>query len=358
NVVKAFVKESAQTGIDLFRVFDALNYLPNLELAIEAVRDTGLLCEAAICYTGDILDRSRPKYNLDYYVRLAKHLEKRGANLLAIRARAGLCKRNAAKELWRALRQEGGLPIHFHTHDCAGGQIASYLLAAGEGVDIVDCAMAPLAALTSQPSLQALVESLRFSERDTGLDAEVMQAAADYWQDVRRYYLAFRSGPNPAPAEVYRNEMAGGQYTNLYQQAQALGLESRWHYVCRMYAEVNCLFGDIIKVTPTSKVVGDMALFMVGNNLTPKDVLEGQRELAFPESVVEFFEGRLGPPPGGFPEKLQKRVLRGRKPIEGRPGASLPPADFDKARQAVQKQIGRNVNDRELLGYLLYPRVF
>jgi pyruvate carboxylase len=364
NVVRAFVKESAQAGIDLFRIFDALNGLPNLQLAIEAVRDTGMLCEAAICYTGDILDPSRKKYNLAYYVNLAKELEKRGANLLAIKDMAGLCKPYAAQMLIRALRQEIGIPIHFHTHDCAGGQIASYLLAAEEGVSIVDCAMAPLSGLTSQPSLHALVEALRFRPRATQLDDDALQEVADYWASVRRLYAPFETGQLAPTADVYLNEMPGGQYTNLYQQAQALGLEGRWREVCRMYAEVNRMFGDIIKVTPTSKVVGDMALFMVGNNLTPDDVLHGTRELSFPESVVEFFEGRLGEPPGGFPEELQKRVLRGRPPLfasgqmGGRPGASLPPVDFAAARATLEQQLGRAVTERELLSYLLYPRVF
>lgn len=358
NVVKAFVQESAWAGIDLFRIFDALNYLPNLQLAIECVRETGMLCEAAICYTGDVLDPKRDKYDLAYYVNLAKELEKRGANILAIKDMAGLCKPFAARALVRALRQEVGLPIHFHTHDCAGGQVASYLKASEEGVDVVDCAMAPLAGLTSQPSMQSVVEALRFMERDTGLPGDALQEVADYWQDVRKYYLPFETGQVAPQSDVYRNEMPGGQYTNLYQQAQALGLDSRWHEICRVYAEVNQLFGDIVKVTPTSKVVGDMALFMVGNNLTAEDVLEGKRELSFPESVVEFFEGRLGPPPGGFPEKLRQRVLRGKPGIEGRPGASLQPADFAKAKQTLEKQVGRTVNDRELVSYLLYPRVF
>jgi pyruvate carboxylase len=358
NVVRAFVKESAGAGIDLFRIFDALNYLPNLELAIGAVRDTGMLCEAAICYTGDILDPKRTKYDLAYYVNLAKELERRGANLLAIKDMAGLCKPYAARKLVGALRQEVGIPIHFHTHDCAGGQVASYLEAAEEGVSIVDCAIAPLAGLTSQPSLQALVEALRFGERDTGLDAEALQGAADYWQDVRPCYAPFETGQVAPQADVYRNEMPGGQYTNLYQQASAMGLGGRWHEVCRMYAEVNRMFGDIIKVTPTSKVVGDMALFMVGNDLSPAEVVDGERDLAFPESVVEFFEGRLGPPPGGFPEKLQKRVLRGREPIKGRPGASLPPADFEATRRELQRQLNRPPTEREVLSYLLYPRVF
>jgi pyruvate carboxylase len=358
NVVQAFVKESAQAGIDLFRIFDALNGLPNLQLAIEAVRDTGMLCEAALCYTGDILDPSREKYNLAYYVNLAKELEKRGANLLAIKDMAGLCKPYAAQVLVRALRQEVGIPIHFHTHDCAGGQIASYLLAAEEGVSIVDCAMAPFSSMTSQPSLHALVEAMRFRPRSPQLDDEALQEVADYWTGVRRLYAPFETGQLAPTADVYLNEMPGGQYTNLYHQAQALGVEARWREVCRMYSEVNRMFGDIIKVTPTSKVVGDMALFMVGNNLTPDDVLHGPRELSFPESVVEFFEGRLGEPPGGFPKELQKRVLRGRQPLHGRPGASLPPIDFAAARATLEQQIGRAVTERELLSYLLYPRVF
>ncbi len=358
NVVRAFVKESAQAGIDLFRVFDALNGLPNLQLGIESVRDTGMLCEAAVCYTGDILDPKRTKYNLAYYVNLAKELEKRGANLLAIKDMAGLCKPFAAKTLVRALRQEVGLPIHFHTHDCAGGQIASLVMAAEEGVSIVDTAMAPLAGMTSQPSLNALVEALRFHPRDTGLSDAPLQEVADYWEAVRKLYAPFETGQIAPQADVYENEMPGGQYTNLYAQGASMGLGERWRDVCRMYAEVNRLFGDIVKVTPTSKVVGDMALFMVGNNLAPADVLEGTRELAFPESVVEFFEGRLGEPPGGFPEQLQKRVLRGRTPIKGRPGASLPPADFAATRTALEKQIGRPVDDKEVVTYLLYPRVF
>jgi pyruvate carboxylase len=358
NVVRAFVKESADAGIDLFRVFDANNWLPNLRPALDAVRETGKLCEAAVCYTGDILDPGRPKYSLAYYVELARELEKAGAHLLAIKDMAGLCKAYAARQLVKALKQEVGIPIHFHTHDCAGGQLASVLAAAEEGVDIADAAMAPLAGLTSQPSLNALVEALRFTERDTGLAYDPLQAMADYWQEVRRYYASFESGQLAAGADVYRHEMPGGQYTNLHQQAQAVGLGDRWPEVCRMYAEVNRLFGDIIKVTPTSKVVGDMALFMVGNNLTPDEVLRGERELAFPESVVEFFEGKLGQPPGGFPEPLQKRVLRGRKPLTDRPGASLPPADFDATRTELEERLGRPAGDRDVVTHLLYPRVF
>ncbi len=358
NVVKAFVKESAQAGIDLFRIFDALNWLPNLRLAVDAVRHTGALCEAAICYTGDILDPDRPKYDLKYYVELARQLEKLGAHLLAIKDMAGLCKPAAARLLIRTLKEEVGIPIHFHTHDSSGGQMATLLEAAQEGVDIVDAAMAPLSGNTSQPNLNTLVEMLRFSPRDTGLGYDDLDATANYWEAVRPNYLPFDSFQLASSAEVYRHEMPGGQYTNLFQQAKALGLAARWPEVRRMYAEVNRLFGDIVKVTPTSKVVGDMALFMVSNNLTAADVLEGDRELAFPESVVEFFEGRLGQPPGGFPRALQKRILRGRKPLRGRPGASLPPADFAATRRDLEKQVGRPVDERELLAFLLYPRVF
>jgi pyruvate carboxylase len=358
NVVKAFVKESADAGIDLFRIFDALNYLPNLRLAIDAVRNAGAIAEAAVCYTGDILDRHRTKYDLKYYVELAKQLETAGAHFLAIKDMAGLCKPYAAKKLIRALRQEVSLPIHFHTHDTTGGQMATLLMAAAEGVDVVDAAFAPLSGVTSQPNLNALVEALRFTDRDTGLEFEPLQETADYWEGVRKHYRQFESGGLASSAEVYRHEMPGGQYTNLFQQAQAVGLEERWHEVTRTYAEVNKLFGDLIKVTPTSKVVGDMALFMVANNLTPEEITHGTRELAFPESVVEFFEGRLGQPPGGFPKALQKRVLRGRKPIRGRPGASLPPADFDATRAELHRRFGRHFGDREVVAHLLYPKVF
>jgi pyruvate carboxylase len=358
NVVKEFVKLSAEAGIDLFRVFDALNWMPNLKLAIDAVRNTGKLCEAAICYTGDILDDARPKYHLKYYVDLARELEKHGANLLAIKDMAGLCKPHAARLLVRTLKKEIGIPIHFHTHDSAGGQMAALLMAAEEDVDIVDAAMAPLSGITSQVNLNSLVEALRFSKRDTGLDYESLQETANYWEAVRRYYRPFESGQLASSAEVYRHEMPGGQYTNLFAQAQALGLDDRWHEVCRMYAEVNKLFGDIIKVTPTSKVVGDMALFMVGNNLTANDVLHGKRDLAFPESVIELFEGKLGQAPGGFPKELQKRVLRGRKALRGRPGAAMPPADFAAGKHHLETQLKRHVSERDVVTHLLYPRVF
>jgi pyruvate carboxylase len=357
NVVQAFVREAHSAGIDLFRVFDSLNWMPNLKVAIDAVRDAGALCETAICYTGDILDKNRPKFGEKYYVDLAKQMEKAGANLLCIKDMAGICKPFAAQRLVHVLKQEIGIPIHFHTHDCAAGQMAALLLAAQEGVDIVDCAFAPLAGLTSQPSLNALVEALRFTPRDTGIAPESLKETTDYWTDVRKFYLPFESGQAAPSAEIYEHEMPGGQYTNLAQQAQALGLGERWREVGRMYAEVNRMFGDIIKVTPSSKVVGDMALFMLANNLTPADVIEGPRELAFPESVVEFFEGKLGQPPGGFPEKLQKRILRGRTPLTQRMGELLPPVNLEDVRAELETKFQRN-SDRDLLSYLMYPRVF
>jgi pyruvate carboxylase len=357
NLVKAFIRESAAAGIDLFRIFDALNWLPNMKLAVETVRECGKLAEAAICYTGDILDPRRDKYSLNYYVELAKELKKLGASLLGIKDMAGLCKPYAAQMLVKTLKEEVGLPIHFHTHDSAGGQIATLLLAAREGASIVDAALGPFSGMTSQVNLNTLVECLRFTPRDPGMEFDKLQQTADYWQAVRKYYLPFESGQLAPSADVYLHEMPGGQYTNLYQQAQALGIEHRWAECCRMYAEVNRLFGDIVKVTPTSKVVGDMALFMVANNLTPDDVINGPRELTFPESVVEFFEGKMGQPAGGFPKALQKRVLKDRKPLKGRPGAQLPPADIEGTLRRLSDEGKREVGEREAITHLLYPRV-
>jgi pyruvate carboxylase len=358
NVVKAFVHEAAAAGIDLFRIFDSLNWVPNLELAIEAAREAGALCEAAICYTGDILDPNRTKYSLVYYIELAKELEKRGANLIGIKDMAGLCKPMAAERLIKALRNELGVPVHFHTHDIGGAQAASILRGADVGLDIADAAVASMSGLTSQPSLNAVVESLRFSPRDTGIDPAALTEISRYWEEVRTLYAPFESGPRSPAADLYLLEMPGGQYSNLFQQAKALGLAARWQEVCHGYSQVNILFGDIIKVTPSSKVVGDMALFMVANNLASDDVLDPDRELAFPESVVEFFEGRLGQPPGGFPAALQKRVLKGREPLSVRPGANLPAADIAGAREKAAALRGHPVGDRDALSYLLYPRVF
>jgi len=358
NVVRAFVKESAAAGIDLFRVFDALNWAPNMEVALDAVRESGALCEAAICYTGDILDPSKTKYNLKYYVDLAKDLERRGANLIAIKDMAGLCKPFAAEKLIKTLRDEVGIPIHFHTHDVGGAQAASVLKGAEVGLDIADGAVSSMSGLTSQPSLNAIVESLRFTPRDTGVDPLALIELSRYWEEVRSLYAPFETALKAPSAEVYAYEMPGGQYSNLFQQAKALGLAAKWVDVCKAYAEVNKLFGDIVKVTPSSKVVGDMALFLVANNLTPEDTVDPERELAFPESVVELFEGRLGQPPGGFPPVLQERILKGRPAITDRPGKDLPPADLDAAREKAASLLGRPAGGREALSYLIYPRVF
>ncbi|MBI3863910.1 MAG: pyruvate carboxylase, partial [Planctomycetia bacterium] len=300
NVVKAFVTEAAAAGIDVFRIFDALNWVPNMRVAMDAVLDTGALCEAAICYTGDILNPERPKYNLAYYVELAKELEGMGAHLLAIKDMAGLCKPYAAEKLIKTLKQEVGIPIHFHTHDMSGVQGASILKGAEQGLDIADAALAPMSGMTSQPNLNSIVEALRHGSRATGLDAGHLKSIAYYWGQVRNFYAPFESGMKVADVDIYLHEMPGGQATNLYQQAAALGLAGRWADVCRIYADVNQLFGDIVKVTPTSKSVGDMALFLLANNLEARDVLDPNRELAFPESVVDLMAGRMGQPPGGF----------------------------------------------------------
>lgn len=358
NVVRAFCHEAAEAGIDVFRIFDSLNWVPNMRVSIEAVRETGALAEAAICYTGDILDPQRSKYDLKYYVELAKELEKLGAHILAIKDMAGLCKPYAAELLVKTLKKEVGIPIHFHTHDMSGSQAASILKAAEVGLDIADGALAPLSGLTSQPNLNALVEGLRFMPRHTGLSGETLMPLARYWAAVREFYAPFESSVKTSDAELYLHEMPGGQSTNLYQQAQALGLGHRWTEVVRMYADVNQLLGDIVKVTPSSKAVGDFALFLVANNFTTEDVLDPNRELSYPESVVDLISGRMGQPPGGFPAKLKKRVLRDLKPVRGRPGASLPAADLKATATKVEKLVGRKATNQDVVSYLLYPRVF
>ncbi|HUY31216.1 MAG TPA: pyruvate carboxylase [Pirellulales bacterium] len=357
NLVRAFVEEAADAGIDLFRVFDSLNWVPNMRVAMEAVQKTGAICEAAICYTGDVLDPKRAKYDLKYYVELARELEGMGAHMLAIKDMAGLCKPYAAEKLVRALKQEVGIPIHFHTHDTSGVQAAAILKAAEAHLDIADAAFAPMSGLTSQPNLNSVVEALRFTPRDTGLAAGPLEETANYWEAVREFYAPFETGMMAGTADVYRNEMPGGQYTNLYEQAKAIGLGHRWHEICKMYADVNQLFGDIVKVTPSSKAVGDMALFLIANQLTVDDVLDSERDLSFPESVVDLMAGRMGRPPGGFPAKVQKRILRGQKPLRGRPGASLPSADLKAAAAELEKRTGRPASRRDVVSYLIYPRV-
>ncbi|MFM7070991.1 MAG: pyruvate carboxylase [Planctomycetota bacterium] len=358
NIVREFVKEAAEAGIDVFRVFDALNWVPNMRVAMEAVLQTDGICEPAICYSGDILNPQRDKYTLKYYVDLAKQLEKMGAHILAIKDMAGLCKPYAAERLVKALKEEIGIPIHFHTHDTAGIQAASLLKASDQGVDVIDAAMAPMSGGTSQPNLNTLVEATKFTERDTGLHTPDLDAMANYWQAVRDFYKPFDCEMVPATTDLYNHEMPGGQYTNLQQQAGALGLGERWPEVCRAYAEVNDLFGDIVKVTPTSKAVGDMALFLVANNLSASDLLKGDREFAFPESVLDLIGGRMGQPPGGFPPAVVSLVMRGKPVMDARPGESLPPANFEKAAEEIREFLQRSPNRREVLSYLLYPKVY
>jgi pyruvate carboxylase len=358
NLVRNFVHEAAQAGIDLFRIFDSLNWVPNMRVAMEAVLETGALCEAAICYTGDILDPARKKYDLKYYVELAKELEKLGAHLLAIKDMAGLCKPYAAEKLVAALKQEIGIPIHFHTHDTSGVQAGAILKAAEAGLDIADGAIASMSGLTSQPNLNSVVEELRFTPRATGLAFEPLDALTRYWEAAREFYSPFETGMMASTADIYITEIPGGQYTNLYEQAKALGIGARWPEICRMYADVNQLFGDIVKVTPSSKAVGDMALFLITNNLTIRDVLDSKRELSFPESVVDLLSGRMGQPPGGFPPEVQKRILRGQKPLAGRPGEELPPINFKAVAFELEQKIGRAPSSQELLAYVVYPKVF
>ena len=358
NIVKVFVKEAADAGIDVFRVFDCLNWLPNMKVAMDAIVDTGAICEAAICYTGDITNPKRTKYNLKYYVDLAKQLEKMGAHFLAIKDMAGLCKPAAASQLIHALKQEIGIPIHFHTHDTAGIQAASILEGSKVGLDIADAAMAPMSGGTSQVNLNTLVEMLRFGERNTALDSDRLDSIAEYWREARDFYTPFESVSLAATADLYRHEMPGGQYTNLFEQARALGLADRWPDACRIYAEVNQLFGDIVKVTPTSKSVGDMALFMLANNLTCEDVLNPDRDIAFPASVIDLIGGGMGQPPGGFPEAVKKRVLLGKEEFVGRPGETLPPADMDAARKSVAEMVEGEPSGRDVISWLLYGRVY
>jgi pyruvate carboxylase len=361
NVVKEFTRLAGEHGIDVFRIFDSLNWTANMKVAMETVLNkTDALCEASICYTGDILNPARSKYDLKYYVKMAKELVRMGTHILGIKDMAGLCRPYAAYALVKALRQEVDVPIHFHTHDTSGLNAASVLRAADAGVDIVDAAISSLSGMTSQPNLNSIVAALRHTPRDTQLDLDALDDMSDYWERVREYYYPFEEQIKSGSAEVYRHEMPGGQFTNLKQQARSLGLGDRWKEIARAYAEVNELFGDIVKVTPSSKVVGDMALFMVTNNLSAMDVLSGAKPLNFPRSVVEMMQGMLGQPEGGWPKVLQKIILNsaGFKPIKGRPGASLPKADFAATAKELEGKIKRKPSDLEVITYLLYPQVF
>ena len=358
NVVAGFVKHSAQSGIDIFRVFDSLNYLPNLKVAMDAIGETGAVCEAAICYTGDILDPKRDKYPLQYYIDLARELETMGAHFLAIKDMAGLCRPYAAYQLVEALKQEIGLPIHFHTHDTSGTASASVLRASDAGVDVVDLALASMSGGTSQPNLNSIVAALQHTARDTDLDLETLDELSDYWDAVLPFYTPFNTTDRAGSAEVYLHEMPGGQYTNLKEQANGMGLGNRWREIARTYADVNQLFGDIVKVTPSSKVIGDMTMFLVSRGMKAADVLFLEPgEVSFPESVIDMLRGGLGQPKGGFPSELVRIVLNGETPLTNRPGADLEPLDLETTRAQISAEQEREIDDDDLLSHLMYPQV-
>ena len=367
NVVAGFVKHAAASGIDIFRIFDSLNYTPNLRVAMDAVQETHAICEAAVCYTGDILDPKRDKYSLNYYVKLAKELEKMGAHILAIKDMAGICRPLAAKALVKALRDEVGIPIHFHTHDTAGTQASAILNASEAGVDIVDLALASMSGSTSQPNLNSIVAALQHSPRDTQLDLEALNEFSDYWEKVREYYHPFDTAPKTGSAEVYLHEMPGGQYTNLKEQAASMGVSHRWSEIAHNFADVNQLFGDIVKVTPSSKVVGDMALFLFSRGIKPADVVNLEPgSQGFPESVVDMMSGGLGWPAGGWPADVQrvvlgeKRAARAQKDFKNGvvPGAVATPANLEKIRKELADLLKHEATDDDLYSHLMYPQVF
>ncbi|MBW8888503.1 MAG: pyruvate carboxylase [Fibrobacteres bacterium] len=358
NVVNRFIDAAARNGIDVFRIFDCLNWIEGLKPCIEAVLKTGKIAEAAICYSGDLTDSRRGKYTLQYYVKLAKELEKAGTHILAIKDMAGLLKPEAARILVTELKNAVSLPIHLHTHDTSGNQVAALLEASKAGVDVVDAALSSMSGVTSQPSLNALVCALQATERDTGLDEVGLQKLADYWEVAREPYAPFECGLKAGTADVYRHEMPGGQYSNFRAQAISLGLGERWDEVKNAYRTVNDMCGDIIKVTPSSKAVGDMALFMVQNNLTPDTVIGRAKDLAFPDSFVSMMKGMMGQPPGGFPPELQKAILKDEEPITCRPGELLEDFDFDAARTMLKQKFNRHFEEEDLLSYAQYPKVY
>ena len=359
NVVQAFVRHAATTGIDVFRVFDSLNWVENMRVAMDAVIEANKVCEGTICYTSDLLDPERSKYDLKYYVDMGRELKAAGAHVLGLKDMAGLLKPDAARILVKALKEEIGLPVHFHTHDTAGIACATILAAAESGVDAVDCAMDSFSGNTSQATLGTVVEMLEHTERATGLDPTAIREISNYFETVRAHYAAFESGMQAPSSEVYLHEMPGGQFTNLKAQARSMGLEERWHEVAETYADVNRMFGDIVKVTPSSKVVGDMALMMVSQGLTRADVEDPKKDVAFPDSVIDMMRGNLGRPPGGFPDKIVKKVLKGEKPLTERPGKNIAPVDLEEARQEASDALdGREITDDDLMGYLMYPKVF
>ena len=358
NVIRRFVKESAESGIDVFRIFDSLNWIQGMEVALDETLNQGKIAEACICYTGDILDESRDKYSLKYYVNMAKELEKRGTHILGIKDMSGLIKPMAAKKLIEALKNEISIPVHLHTHDTSGNGVATLMMAANAGVDIIDAAINSMSGLTSQPALNSIAAAMVGTDRDTELDIDGMQEISDYWAAVRPVYKGFESDMMTGSAEIYKYEMPGGQYSNLKSQVESFGLGYKFKEVKEMYKTVNEMLGDIVKVTPSSKAVGDMAIFMVQNELTPENIYEKAANMDFPDSIVSFFEGMMGQPTGGFPEKLQKLVLHGKEPIACRPGELLPDEDFDEIKKLLREKHGLEGTEKEALSYALYPKMY
>lgn len=358
NVIREFVKESAKSGIDVFRIFDSLNWIEGMEVALDEVLNQGKVAEACICYTGDILDDKREKYNLAYYVNMAKELEKRGTHILGIKDMSGLCKPMAAKKLVEALKNEISIPVHLHTHDTTGNGVASILMAAQAGVDVVDAAISSMSELTSQPNMNSIVAALENTDRESAIKTQEIQDIANYWAAVRPVYKSFESDLMAGSAEIYHYEIPGGQYSNLKAQVESFGLGHKLKDVKEMYKKVNEMLGDIVKVTPSSKAVGDMAIFMVQNELTPENILEKGASLDYPDSIVSFFEGMMGQPVGGFPEDLQKLVLKDKEPISCRPGELLPPEDFDAIKKYLQDEFKLEGTMQEALSYAMYPKVF
>lgn len=358
NIIREFVREAAERGIDVFRIFDSLNWLKGMEVAIDEVLKAGKVAEACICYTGDILDKSKTKYTLDYYIKTAKEIEKTGVHILGIKDMSSLLKPQAAYELVKALKSEINIPIHLHTHDTSGNGIATVLMAAHAGVDIVDTAFNSMAGLTSQPALNSVVAALEHTQSSTGLNVDDLQIISDYWETIRPIYSQFESGLKSGTAEIYKYEIPGGQYSNLKPQVESFGLGHRFDDVKEMFKTVNEMLGDIVKVTPTSKAIGDMAIFMVQNDLSPENIYDKAVDMGFPDSVVSYFQGMMGQPMGGFPERLQNLVLKGEKPITCRPGELIPPEDFKKIEDYLKEKHNIKPERKDILSYALYPKVF
>lgn len=358
NVIREFVKQSAKSGIDVFRIFDSLNWVQGMEIALDEVLNQGKVAEPCICYTGDILDKSRDKYTLKYYVDMAKELEKKGAHMLGIKDMSGLLKPMAARELIKALKNELTIPVHLHTHDTSGNGVATILMATMAGVDVCDAAISSMSGLTSQPNLNSVVAALENTERATGIDLDGLQIISDYWNDVRPVYKTFESDFMASTAEIYKYEIPGGQYSNLKPQVESFGLGHKFKEVKDMYKSVNTMLGDIVKVTPSSKAVGDMAIFMVQNGFTPENIYEKAKGVDFPDSIVAFFEGMMGQPVGGFPKELQKLVMKDKEPITCRPGELLDPVDFGAVKKKLQDEYGLEGDDKQCMSYALFEKVY